>query len=183
MNPNVCQKWHIYIYAKKCFYQAVIIFKKNLIVTKVVISFIVYKDVIFSFDANRKVKVHYLKCQRSELFKMVINLNYVNKCHIFMTTLKNVIFFLIPPLPSSCGSSSQNTAMEMETPVRMLSLKAAPMLSPSMKLWRPSPKMIMYATVAITESFPCSNFIEWSWNEERRGRCVKKIKNKFLNQN
>jgi hypothetical protein len=34
-------------------------------------------------------------------------------------------------------------------PVRMDSVKAAPMDSPSMKLWTPSPKMIIQATVAM----------------------------------
>ena len=41
--------------------------------------------------------------------------------------------------------------METEMPVRMDSEKAAPMLRPSMKLWTPSPKMIIQATVAIGE--------------------------------
>jgi hypothetical protein len=36
-------------------------------------------------------------------------------------------------------------------PVRMDSEKAAPMERPSMKLWTPSPKMIIQATVAILD--------------------------------
>ncbi len=51
--------------------------------------------------------------------------------------------------PSSCGNSSHMTATLTEIPVRMDSEKAAPMLSPSMKLCIPSPKMIIQATVAM----------------------------------
>ena len=41
------------------------------------------------------------------------------------------------------------TAIETLMPLMIDSLNAAPMLSPSMKLCRPSPKIIIQATVAI----------------------------------
>jgi hypothetical protein len=51
----------------------------------------------------------------------------------------------------SWGNSSQKTATLTLMPVRMDSEKAAPMDRPSMKLWTPSPKMIIQATVAILD--------------------------------
>lgn len=51
-------------------------------------------------------------------------------------------------LPSSWGTSSQMTAKETLTPDRMLSVKAAPIDKPSIKLCKPSPKIIIQATVA-----------------------------------
>ena len=49
-------------------------------------------------------------------------------------------------LPSSCGSSSQNMATETDIPASVLWVKAAPMDTPSIKLWRPSPIIIIHAT-------------------------------------
>ena len=69
--------------------------------------------------------------------------------------MSDTCFMLMPALrrtaksPSSCGNSSQSTATLTDIPVKMESEKAAPMLNPSMKLWMPSPKMIIQATVAI----------------------------------
>ena len=56
-------------------------------------------------------------------------------------------------LPSSWGSSWQNTAIEVlippETPELPPSEKAAPMANPSLMLWRVSPMIIIHATVEI----------------------------------
>ena len=67
--------------------------------------------------------------------------------------------------PSSCGNSSHRTAKLMLIPVRTLSLNAAPIDKPSMKLWRPSPKMTIHATVAIALSFSLLNstVLPWLW--------------------
>ena len=46
------------------------------------------------------------------------------------------------------------TATEMLMPERMDSVKAAPMDNPSMKLWSPSPKMTIQATVAMSDDPP-----------------------------
>ena len=65
-------------------------------------------------------------------------------------------------LPSSWGSSWQKTAMEVlippETPALPPSENAAPMASPSLKLWIVSPMIIIHATVEIVAkvSFPLS---------------------------
>ena len=56
-------------------------------------------------------------------------------------------------LPSSWGSSWQNTAIEVlippDTPELPPSAKAAPMANPSLMLWRVSPMIIIHATVEI----------------------------------
>ena len=56
-------------------------------------------------------------------------------------------------LPSSCGSSSQNIANEVLTPLIVELEYDAPMAKPSMKLWRASPMIIIQATGA-TFLFP-----------------------------
>ena len=48
--------------------------------------------------------------------------------------------------PSSCGSSSHNTAIVTDVPVLTDSENAAPRANPSMKLCTASPKMIIHAT-------------------------------------
>ena len=58
--------------------------------------------------------------------------------------------------PNSCGNSSHNTAALTLIPVKILSVKAAPIERPSIKLCTPSPKMIIHATVAIFD--PCVLF-------------------------
>ena len=45
--------------------------------------------------------------------------------------------------PTSCGSSWQRTAREVERPAARLRLNAAPTASPSAKLWTASPRMTM----------------------------------------
>ena len=56
-------------------------------------------------------------------------------------------------LPSSCGNSWQNTAIDVlmppEIPELPPSANAAPMAKPSLMLWRVSPIMIIQATVDI----------------------------------
>jgi hypothetical protein len=44
------------------------------------------------------------------------------------------------------------TANDMLIPVGMLSLKAAPKDRPSIKLWKPSPKMIIHAKEEMADS-------------------------------
>ena len=51
-------------------------------------------------------------------------------------------------LPSSCGNSSIMTASEMLTPFKTVSVNAAPIERPSIKLCKPSPKIIIHATGA-----------------------------------
>ena len=64
-------------------------------------------------------------------------------------------------LPSSWGSSSHNIATETDTPASILSVKAAPIDTPSIKLCRPSPNMIIHATGSTLPSSwsPCP----WAW--------------------
>ena len=61
-------------------------------------------------------------------------------------------------LPSSWGSSWQNTAIEVlippDTPELPPSAKAAPMANPSLMLWRVSPMIIIHATVEILLNDP-----------------------------
>ena len=63
-------------------------------------------------------------------------------------------------LPSSWGSSSQNIASAVLTPTSVELENDAPIANPSIKLWRPSPIMIIHATGAIfffpTVSLPFS---------------------------
>ena len=62
--------------------------------------------------------------------------------------------------PSSWGSSSQNIASAVLTPTSVELENDAPIANPSIKLWRPSPIMIIHATGAIfffpTVSLPFS---------------------------
>lgn len=64
--------------------------------------------------------------------------------------------------PNSWGNSSQITATDILTPDNMLSEKAAPIERPSIKLWRPSPNIIIHATVPIVDC-PFSKCIVCSW--------------------
>ena len=49
----------------------------------------------------------------------------------------------------------------MEMPVILLELKAAPIDTPSKKLWTPSPNMIIQATVRMTEVSPGLYSTSW----------------------
>lgn len=53
--------------------------------------------------------------------------------------------------PSSCGNSSQRMATEVLMPWKTDTVKDAPMARPSMKLWRPSLRVIIQARVPISE--------------------------------
>ena len=76
-------------------------------------------------------------------------------------------------LPSSWGSSWQNTAIEVlippDTPELPPSAKAAPMANPSLMLWRVSPMIIIHATVEIVfnDALPLSTS---SLKTERRDK-------------
>ena len=68
----------------------------------------------------------------------------INKYNYFAWNI--CILLLVANVPSSCGNSSQITAKHMLMPFMVDSVNAAPILSPSMKLCKPSPKMIIHAT-------------------------------------
>ena len=55
------------------------------------------------------------------------------------------------PLPSSCGNSSHRMATEVLIPWKTDTVKEAPIARPSMKLWRPSLRVIIQASVPMSE--------------------------------
>ena len=54
-------------------------------------------------------------------------------------------------LPSSCGNSSHRMATEVLIPWKTDTVKEAPIARPSMKLWRPSLRVIIQASVPMSE--------------------------------
>lgn len=89
--------------------------------------------------------------------------------------LSGIIYFNLKDiLPNSWGNSSHMTATEMLTPASILSEKAAPIDKPSIKLWRPSPNMIIHATVPIVDCpFSKCTVCSWWWEWCDRGICNK----------
>ena len=55
------------------------------------------------------------------------------------------------PLPSSCGNSSHRMATDVLIPWKTDTVKEAPIARPSMKLWRPSLRVIIQARVPMSE--------------------------------
>lgn len=53
--------------------------------------------------------------------------------------------------PSSCGNSSHRMATDVLIPWKTETVKEAPMARPSMKLWRPSLRVIIQARVPMSE--------------------------------
>ena len=59
--------------------------------------------------------------------------------------------FPVPSIPNSCGNSSQRMATEVLMPWKTDTVKEAPMANPSMKLCSPSLRVIIHASVPMSE--------------------------------
>lgn len=67
--------------------------------------------------------------------------------------------------PISCGSSWQNTAIEVLIPPVMLLENAAPTASPSLKLWIPSPRITIQAMAVTVLGMVLQRLWEWPWEK------------------